>query len=193
MPAVGWARVAMALQTLQGLPDAVLLVDLADGGLIVVDWGRKDYWWQRAPQAFPLRPTISKIRVYREEGARLPFMLEQPAELSSLLWLVGIHAFPQAPAWWLAEGVSYQLARWPDFTVLAHATEHVSMTALLARRAYSADELAVAADVDPAMAQSFINALSLMGLLRETASAPAAVVEVQAPGLFARLRARLGV
>ena len=202
IPATGWGRVAMALLALRGESDALLLIDLADDSLIVIDWGRKDYWWQGSTGVFPERPTVSKVRVYRGDGARLPFMLEQPSELPSLLWLVGIHAFPSSPAWWLGESMAYRLTRWPDFAMLAVDPDDVSMTALLSKSALTAAELAAAAGVEVNRAQRLINALSLMGLVRETPAVvrqvPVAVTPVEsAPepkrGLFSRLRTRLGV
>ena len=200
IPATGWARVAMALLGLRGESEALLLIDLADDALIVVDWGRKDYWWQGGTGVFPEQPTISKVRVYRGDGARLPFMLEQPSELPALLWLVGIHAFPTSPAWWLGESMAYRLTRWPDFAALAVDPDDVSMTALLSKSALTSHELAAAAGVDLNKAQRLINALSLMRLVRETPpvvhQAPVAVaapVVESKRGLFSRLRARLGV
>ena len=190
----------MALLGLRGESDALLLVDLADDALIVVDWGRKDYWWQGGSGVFPERPTVSKVRVYRGDGARLPFMLEQPSELPSLLWLVGINAFPSSPAWWLGESMAYKLTRWPDFAALAVDPDDVSMTALLSKSALTAHELAAASGADLNKAQRLINALSLMGLVRETPAVvrQTPVVAVEATpepkrGLFSRLRTRLGV
>ena len=190
------------MQSLRGETDALLLIDLADDAFIVVDWGRKDYWWRGSSADFPESPTVSKVRLFRGDGARLPFMLEQPSELSALMWLVGLNAFRTGPAWWLGEGMRYRLSRWPDFTMLAHDLDDVNMTALLSKGALSVNELASASGVEPMRAQRLINALSLMGQLREVVAGPpveTARVEtapVSIPvtrGLFKRLRARLGV
>ncbi|MGV8886271.1 MAG: hypothetical protein ACOH1T_11890 [Microbacteriaceae bacterium] len=196
IPATGWARLAMAVNPLQGSSDAIVLVDLADGALIVIDWGRKDYWWQSAGPV-PVEPTITNIRLLRGEGARLPYMVEEPDDLQTLLWHVGIHAFPNAIAWWFTEGSRYQLTRWPDFTSFAHEPDDVRMTALLGTAPYSTTELAAAAGVDIVDAQRLLNALSLMGLVRETpveasAAPPPPPVTERPRGLFSRLRARLG-
>lgn len=194
IPATGWARLAMVLHPLYGTHDALVLADLDEGSTVLVDWGRKHYWW-RGAAVVPNAPTIANVRLFRGEGARLPYMLEQPDDLSTLLWHIGINAFPHSPAWWLAEGQRYQLSRWPDFTSFAHDPEQVRMTALLGTGPFTAPELAAAAGVDPIDTQRLINALSLMGLLRETpielGEAPPAPVQ-RPRGLFSRLRSRWG-
>jgi len=194
IPATGWARLAMAVHPLHGTSDAIVLVDLADGSTIVIDWGRKDYWWHGASMV-PIEPTITNVRLYRGAGARLPYMVEQPDDLQTLLWHVGIHAFPNAIAWWFADAARYRLSGWPDFTSVAHTPDQVRMTALLGTAPFTAGELAVAAGVDLVDAQVLLNALSLMALVREipieVGDEPIVIAE-RPRGLFARLRARLG-
>ena len=194
IPATGWARLAMALHPLHGTSDAIVLVDLADGSTIVIDWGRRDYWWHGG-SVVPIEPTITNVRLFRGAGARLPYMVEQPDDLQTLLWHVGVHAFPNAIAWWFADAARYQLSGWPDFTSVQHTPDQVRMTALLGTAPFTAGELAAAAGVDLVDAQRLLNALSLMALVREipieVGDEPTTVAE-RPRGLFARLRARLG-
>jgi len=196
IPATGWARLAMALQPLHGSSDVLLIADLADGTSIVIDWGRRDYWRYGGSGIFPVDATVTNVRIYRAPGARLPYLVEQPDDLSTLLWYVGLHAFPDATAWWFADNCRYQLTRWPDLTSLVHSPDQVRMTALLGAGIYTADELGRAAGVSMRDAQTLINALGLMGLLRETpvlAGSPVVQVATERKlGLFGRLRARLG-
>lgn|GEM_PF-5494277 len=195
VPVTGWARVAMAVQSLADQSEALMLVDLADGALIIIDWGRKDYWWLGGSGTFPQHPTVNKVRVFRGAGARLPFMQEQPSDLASLLWNIGLHAFPSGPAWWLDADAHYRLDRWPDFNSLEYRPEHVRMTALLGTGIYSAASLALSSGATRDSAQNMLNALGLMGLLRaEQPSEPeGGSAHAPAPGLFARLRARWGI
>ncbi|TBN58081.1 hypothetical protein EYE40_12130 [Glaciihabitans arcticus] len=196
IPATGWARLAMALHPLHGSSDVLVIADLADGTSIVIDWGRKDYWRHGGTGLFPVEATMTNVRIYRAPGARLPFLVEKPDDLSTLLWYVGFHAFPDATAWWFADDCRYQLSRWPDFTSLEHDPDHVRMTALLGSGTYTAQELGQAAGVSPVAAQRLLNALGLMGLLRETpvlAGAPVVPTTERSRGLFGRLRARLGL
>ena len=185
----------MALHALHGTTDAVVLIDFADGELVVVDWGRKDYWWVGHTGSFPSDPTVTRVRLFRGDGARLPFLKERPADLSSLLWAVGRYAFPTSTAWWLRDDARYRLVRWPDLASVDHEPEHVSMTAKLSAGAFNAGELAAATGSDVLAAQQLLNALGLMNLLREDTTPPVhlAAQPARAAGLFARLRARLGV
>ena len=198
MPARGWARLAMVLQSLHRTAQAIIVVDMSDGGHLAIDWGRKDYWWNGAPSVFPADPTIASIRMLRGDGAQLPFLRESPLPLEPLLWNIGIAAFPSSQAWWFADDSRYRATRWPNYTVLEHDSDQVRMTALLGSTALTPDELASAAHVEPGAAQRLLNALGLLGLVRELpAGDTAAVIPQQdAPterkGLFSRLRARLG-
>ena len=125
VPALGWARVAMVLRPLQGQTNAIVVIELVAAGQIVIDWGRQVYWWSLQPAAFPETPTVARIRMARGEGAEVPFMQEQPGRLETLLWHIGLAAFPAEPAWWLAEGDRYRLVHWPNFTELVHEPEDV--------------------------------------------------------------------
>lgn len=195
VPVTGWARVAMAIHMLADQAEALMLIDLSDGALIIIDWGRKDYWWLGGSGTFPLEPTVNKVRLFRGTGARLPYMQEQPSDLASLLWNIGLHAFPTMPAWWLDADAYYRLDRWPDFNSLDYLPEHVRMTALLGTGTYSTASLAASSGVTRDSAQNILNALGLMGLLRvEQPSESEGTAPAQAaPGLFARMRARLGI
>jgi hypothetical protein len=190
IPATGWSRIALVLQGLHGEADALVLIELDDGGSIVIDWGRKDYWWRGGADFFPKDPSVLNVRLYRGAGARLPFMQEQPGELASLLWIIGLYSFANQPAWWFNVGSRQRLVRWPDFTTLEHDADQVKMTALLASKPLNADELARTAGTTTEEAQRLINTLGLMGLLTEV-FIDAPVVEENRLGLFSRLRARL--
>ena len=197
IPAQGWARVALVLQGLHRTAHAIILVELAEHGNLAIDWGRKDYWWNGAPATFPTDPTVVSVRMMRGEDAELPFMLEAPAPLEPLLWMIGLLAFPTSPAWWLTEDARYRAIRWPNYTVIDHTPEQMRMTAMLGGAPMTAQELAASAGVELGDAQQLVNALGLLGLLREVpiteSDAPVIVAEAptQRKGLFARLRARL--
>lgn len=189
----------MVLQGLHRTAQAIIVVDMTDGGHLAIDWGRKDYWWNGAPAVFPADPTIASIRMLRGDGAQLPFLRESPLPLEPLLWNMGIAAFPNSQAWWFAEGSRYRATRWPNYPVLDHDADQVRMTAMLGSAALTPVELALAANVEPDAAQRLLNALGLLGLVRElpaeetdgTVRTPDAPTERK--GLFSRLRARLGV
>ena len=199
VPARGWARLAMVLQGLHRTAQAIIVVDMSDGGNLAIDWGRKDYWWNGAPAVFPADPTIASIRMLRGDGAQLPFLRESPLPLEPLLWNIGIAAFPSTQAWWFSDGGRYRATRWPNYTVLEHDPDQVRMTALLGSAALTPTELALAANVEPSAAQRLLNALGLLGLVRELPVGETDVsvrpvdVPTQRKGLFSRLRARLGV
>lgn len=199
LPAVGWARIALALRSLSEGEPAILTVEFVDESPMVIDWGRSRYWWVTPIENFPATPRVSRIRLARGPGVRLPFMREEPVELEPLLWFIGRDAFADEPAWWLSPDSRYRLERWPNLTEFAHHPDQVRMIAQLSTSSLAVDELAAAVRLQPAEAQVFINTLSLMGLLSEEPigesarpDAPVATPPVQSVSLFARLRARLG-
>lgn len=185
------------LQGLHRTARAIILVELAEHGNLAIDWGRKDYWWNGAPASFPADPTVVSVRMMRGDDASLPFMLEQPAPLEPLLWMIGLNAFPTSQAWWLSDNTRHRAIRWPNYTIIEHTPDQMRMTALLGGAPMTAAELAATARVELADAQQLVNALGLLGLLRDVpideSSAPLVVAEApaQRKGLFSRLRARL--
>ena len=197
VPAIGWARIAMVLRPLQGQASATVVIELVAAGQIVIDWGRRVYWWTQQPAAFPTDPTVMRIRMARGDGADVPFMQEQPGRLDVLLWYVGLSAFPTSPAWWLGEGERYRLSAWPNFTELQHNPEDVRMTAMMASVPMSVAELAAMAAVEPVVATRLVNTLTLMGLLVVVPGAqtppnlPTVAPTEKRASLFSRLRLRL--
>lgn len=195
VPAVGWARLALVLNTLHGVENAVLLIEFADEERLIIDWARGDYWWTTPLSEVPAAPTVTRVRMSRVPGTTIPFVQEQPERLAPLLWTIGLHAFPTESAWWQLPGSRFLVTSWPNFTDLDHDPAHVRMTALLARTPMTPEQLARAARVDPLLATLFVNALDLMGHLEVLPAAAEAPMDVSSPpvsSLFSRLRARLG-
>jgi hypothetical protein len=196
VPAVGWTRVAMALRPLAEGDGGALIVEFQDADHLVIDWGRGVYWWSTPLERMQLRPKVLRVRRESGFGAAVPFMQQNPARLDALLWAIGHHAFPGEASWWQTGGSRYRATAWPNFTELDHSPEDVRMTALLSATAMTPEELASVGRVSVAEAHGFINALDLMGLVVEVpfdGTVVAATPEGSRPGIFARLRARMGI
>lgn len=93
-----------------------------------------------------------------------------------------------------------RLLQWPDFGQLPHRSDHVRMTAHLARQPLAPTELADRTGCPTADAIGLANALLMQGCVQVTVdSAPASApdstrpVPARPPGLLTRIRARLGL
>lgn len=123
--------------------------------------------------------------------------------LMPLLWSIGLahdHAL-MAP---VQSADAIVARRWPDFGRLPHRSEHVRMTARLARQPMTVERLAASIDTSPTIVIGYINAMLLGGL---ASPAPSSVKPQPLPArasttpaapptriaLLARIRAHLGL
>jgi hypothetical protein len=207
--APGWTSAAIAICSTMQIPAAMLL-RLQPAGLppIYIDFQHRAYEWEAGLESFPANPSSVDVETEQAAANGRP-LFELPGEsLEKLLWAIGLHAFPGAPASWLRPGDRYRLKRWPNLVELPHGVDHMRMTSILGAAFVTADELATAAASDAASAQRLINAFSLMGILTVTSAqqaAPAQVAHTEAAvaavadetarsgSLFRRLRDRLGL
>jgi hypothetical protein len=195
----GWAGAATAVHAVQQMPMPVTLRLHVDGyGTITIDPAFNVYEWSRSLSEFSLTP--DSVRVETEPGLPDVPSVELPGRpLDPLLYAIGWRAFGDDPAAWLVDGHRYRLRRWPSLSELAIGLDEVRMIAMLGNAFATADELAAAAQIPPSDARRGVNALSVAGILRRTATAPAldaAAGSREAPpastGLFARLRQKWG-
>lgn len=195
----GWAGAATAIHAIQQMPMPVTLRLHVDGhGVITIDLAFNAYEWSRSLSDFSLTP--DSVRVETEPGHPDAPSIDLPGRpLDPLLYAIGWRAFGDEPAPWLVDGHRYRLRRWPSLSELAIGLDEVRMIAMLGNAFATADELAAAAQIPPSDARRLVNALSVAGILRRTATAPALDAEAgsrgAAPastGLFARLRKKWG-
>lgn len=194
---VGWTRAAIAVHSMLQIPVPMFLrLEADEHPPLVIDFRHHAFDWAVAMADFPAHPLEVTVETEPTTAEAAPLFALPGRNLDSLLWEIGQHSFAGMPASWLRPGDRYKLTRWPNLTEHAHTLTQMRMTAMLGNVFLTADELAVAADVELASAQSLLNAFSLMGIL-QTSSEAAVAVPVVAPvasrGLFDRLRERLGL
>lgn len=195
LPAVGWTRIAMALAVTKADPTATAIrFHLDDGATLLVDLVNSSVLGIDTPDQLGDEPRV--LRALSLRGGFAPTALDE-RPLDALLWHAGLRAFHGRPAQWLDAQGAVRLVRWPNLTVLPHGPEHVRMAALLANAAMDAPTLARVARVDEHVAQMFVNACSLMGLLQESTQhiplRPIPTISAAEPregGLFRRLLER---
>lgn len=195
----GWAGAATAIHAIQQMPMPVTLRLHVDGhGVITIDLAFNAYEWSRSLSDFSLTP--DSVRVETKPGQPDAPSIDLPGRpLDPLLYAIGWRAFGDEPAPWLVDGHRYRLRRWPSLSELAIGLDEVRMIAMLGNAFATADELAAAAQIPPSDARRLVNALSVAGILRRTATAPALDAEAgsrggapASTGLFARLRKKWG-
>ncbi len=198
----GWAGAATAVHACQLMAVPMTLrLDVADHDVIAIDFAYNAFDWSESLEAFPAHPRT--VLVETRPGVADAPTFELPGRaLDPLLWSIGFHAFGDEPAPWLAPGYRYRLRRWPALSGIDVGLDQVRMIAMLGNAFATAEELAAAAHTRQADAQRLINGLSVAGLLRRSAGAPALEAVDQhdlatasgrrTTGLFARLRERWG-
>ena len=195
----GWAGAATAIHAIQQMTMPMTLrLDVFAHGTISIDFPFHAYEWEGALADFPTDPP--SVQVETRLGSREQPSIALPGrQLDSLLWLIGYTAFGDEPAPWLRDGDRYRLRRWPSLADIQVNLDQVRMTAMLGNAYATADELATAAHTPPADARRLDNAISVTGILRRSAGAPALGAGVHASGspasqsgLFSRLRERFG-
>jgi hypothetical protein len=193
----GWAGAATAIHACQLMAMPMTLrLDVAGHDVIAVDFAFNAFEWSVSLDDFPTAPAT--VRVETRPGLADAPTIELPGQaLDPLLWSIGLHAFGDQPAPWLVPDHRYRLRRWPALAGIAIDLDQVRMIAMLGNAFATADELAAAAHTSPRDARRLVNALSVAGILRRSANAPAPDGDVQvhatpASGLFTRLRERWG-
>ena len=85
-----------------------------------------------------------------------------------LLWYVGMHSGRGRMSGTLDPDSLYRLQAWPDFGVLRPQAAHLRLSALLASRSHSRDQLLhlLGKDVDVQVVNRFLNACAASGLLQ---------------------------
>jgi hypothetical protein len=191
IPAVSWARVAMSIVSARQSNGVLLTVDFADQPPLTIDLERHEFSWEGMGGPIPAHVSVMRVMLLQHPTADV-FVGH---DLDLLLWAIGLTAFGDERAGWLAPDSRVRLVGWPNLTVLDHSAEQVRMTAALGTMFLTAEELATSVEVSTGEAQRLINALGLMDLLLSAPMAETvAPILPQAPrGLFRRLRDRLGL
>jgi hypothetical protein len=195
---VGWTQAAMAVQAVLSLSTPVnLRMNIELHGPLLIDFRHHAFSWSTPLEYFPVDAVHTGLQTVPTGPDSPPFFELPGQDLDGLLWVMGLNAFSDGPAFWLSPEDRYRLTRWPNLTQHSHNLQQVRMIAVLGNAYASVAELAAFADVEVAEAQRLINALSLMRILSRSAAAPAAEMAPQTAAtkrnsLFARLRKRLG-
>lgn len=197
---VGWTSAAIAVHSILQIPQPMFLrLEPAGFGPITIDFRHHAFEWGTSLADFPDEPATVLVETEPTTHDEPPLFALPGADLDTLLWVMGLHSFQDARAFWLRPGDHFRLTRWPDLTGLDHSIDQMRMIAMLGNIALSVEQLAVAADVELAHAQRLVNALSLMGVLESSVEARAAANAVVVPrasshrSLFSRLREKLGL
>ncbi|MHA3722844.1 DUF2510 domain-containing protein [Leucobacter sp. HY1910] len=209
-PETGWAGVALALHSaLVGGDPVTVMVTLPDGSRFAVNTLDHTYFWPKDPGELAAQLEGFEIAYQTATAGSLP----QASNLDGLLWRISQRAFRQRLAPWLQEGDLYRMQRWPNLTTISPELDDMRQAAMLANGMFTIEELAGFSDRQYQPTRALINALSLMNTLKVAAprdtgairpgaahAAPvaspgqqAAVAAVRKPGLFQRLRNRLGL
>lgn len=193
----GWAQVTFAINSILQLSTPVFLKIDADGHEpAYIDFRHSAFVWSTSLFDFPTHPRNVSFETEMASPDAPPLFRLPGQPLNSLLWLLGQHAYPGQAAPWMRPGERYRLAQWPNLARHLHDMRQMHMLAILGNGFFSADELAAMADVPVGEAHNLLNALSLLRLLRVSEEVAPIVLPPEAkdraPGLFARLLARLG-
>lgn len=217
-PETGWAGVAFALHSalLNGNP-ATVIVTLPSRDTFTVDTLNQVYSWSNEPEVLPAFSGSAGFGFMPASGEPS----SQSRSLDGLLWRVSGTAFPSRLAPWLQEDDLYRMQRWPNLTTINPHLDDMRQAAMLANGMFTVDELAGFSDRSVIETRTLINALSLMNTLKvatprstsvfvpapgsfgvaqpqlveqKVAAPPRALPQTrQKPGLFQRLRSRLGL
>ena len=197
---VGWTSAAIAVHSILQIPIPMFLrLEPAGYGPITIDFRHHAFEWGTSLADFPDEPATVLVETEPTTHDEPPLFALPGAHLDPLLWVMGLHSFQDARAFWLRPGDHYKLTRWPDLAAIDHTMDQMRMIAMLGNISLSVEQLAVAANVDPAQAQRLVNALSLMGVLESAQESRAVAVATPQPvasahrSLFSRLRAKLGL
>lgn len=194
----GWAQAAMAICGVRQLDDPVTLVLRIEGtGTVTINAQTHSYSGDISPHSFPTEPAAVFVET-RTPSPSTDSSPEERHDLDGLLWRIGYHSYDGVPASWLGPGRQYRLSRWPNIGSLDIDGDELRLIALLAHGFFTPEALATQLDGELSTAHRVINALSLIGLLSsielEASPAPSgpSTTTAHPPGLFGRLRKRLG-
>lgn len=160
----GWAGAALTIHSMRkaGLP-TILDIEVAGHPSITVDSRTNTFSWQLSLDRFPPEPSAVKVAV-RIVDDSTPAPFENGAPLDGLLWSIGLAAFPEQLAPWLAEG-AYRMSRWPDLSGFEPDPDPIRQAAMLSNGTFTIEQLAnfTGRSIEPT--RSLINALGLIGVL----------------------------
>lgn len=201
-PETGWGAVALALHSALVSGEAVrVAISLPGRALIEVNTFDHSYTWDQETAELPADASDVQIAFTPTELAAD----EQGKSLDGLLWRISKVAFADRLAPWLQPDDLYRMQRWPNLTTINPELDDMRQAAMLANGMFTVEELAGFSDRPLLPTRSLINALSLMNTLKIAAPRTAAVFATPAPapaqpeaptrkpGLFQRLRERLGL
>jgi hypothetical protein len=196
----GWGQVTFAINSILKLHAPMLMrIDVDAHDPLFIDFRHGAFVWATNLNELPV--DAGNVTFETEQALEdAPPLFRLPGQsLDLLLWVLGNHAFRGNLAPWLRPGERYRLSQWPNLGQHLHEMSQTQMLAVLGNGYFSPSELAEAAGTTEADASNLINALSLLRLLRVSEDVAALVLprasseaRHRAPGLFARLRARLG-
>jgi hypothetical protein len=87
-----------------------------------------------------------------------------------LAWLVGLHTETKELAPWLNTTASYRIDHWPDFGLIGYDQTGLKISSRLAAEAWTAEQLAASLRIDIATTHRYLNACSLIGVLRSVSA-----------------------
>lgn len=167
---VGWAGPAEVIHRGQQMPHPPLL-EVRPAGFtpIVIDLAAGLYSWDNTLRALPAAPPEVLVRVHPVSTPGL-VASGRTRPVDAVLWLIGVHAFPNGIASWLAPDDKYKLRRTPDLTNLLHTPRHALAMKRLTRGPVTLEKLVDTAGIDPISARQVVNGLSLSGALERIES-----------------------
>lgn len=159
----------------------VTLSTSTDTGLICI--AQRAIYWPRRLTADELasilldsatvKPfTLRDTDAVRLMNAVLPSMVNWDATL----WAIGVSTSAGRLLSRLDRKASYRITRWPDFGVIGRRSSDIRCSAMMAQRAFSADDIARATGIPAPTVYGFVNASALCGMLKADA-----VAELSAP------------
>lgn len=195
----GWTGAAIAVHSVLAIQQPMFMRLEAPGyEPLVIDFRFNAFSWATPLAEFPPHPLAIVVET-EPTAADEPPLFELPGRnLDALLWAIGLHSFTGQRASWLPLDERYRLTRWPNLTEHAPTIEQIRMTATLANAFLSAEELATATGSDLRDAQRLINALSLLGIVEASTTAPGVVAEptseeaTASRSFFSRLLEKIG-
>lgn len=166
----GWAGAAQVVHRGQQISNPPL-IELEPAGQppIVLDLASGFYVWENSLRQFPAAPSGVLVRVHPPSSPRLE-PGSRARSIDAVLWMIGLHAFPDSLATWLSPDDKYQLKQVPDLANLLHTPRHALAMKRLTRGPMTLDKLVATPGIDATAALQVVNGLSLAGSLRRIES-----------------------
>lgn len=162
----GWSSAATAIHGIQQIAKPMLVsLSPAGHGSIAIDLRAQEYVWSTPLDEFPANPSDVVIGTYPIAGDA-PGLAGETKGLDPLLWMIGLHAFPEARASWLRPGDKYRLKWWPDLELLPATPDQIHVVKCSVKGLMTVEKLAQVSRLPLDTVVPVINALSLMSALR---------------------------